>query len=1037
MEGTFVGRGHELEVLAAARVKATRGRRQLVVVSGTAGVGKTWLCEQASAAAVRDGFEVMWGRCWPHGGAPALWPWPAVLPALAGPAGSSLLAADSGSDGVGPERFARFAAVAELLTEVRADKPTMIVIDDVHYADESALLLTRFLAGALDRLPLVLVLCTRDTPVESGPAADALLGELRATATTIALRRFGIDDVEALLEAHGQPRPDRATARTLLRVTSGSPLYLARAVDLGWTGSRPATLEHAIAEAVARLEPDSRSILAFAALLDVDGTTGEIASLADRSPAEVLAALTAAADEGLLDLTPNGYQLHDLVRAVAIGQFDTVRLLDAHARAAAVLTGNPERIAHHALAAAVRSDADTVIAINACRVAAESLRRGYAYERAADLLSRAAALALQRKDLPGRAELLVEHADAVLACGRLSDARTEFEEASEAAESTGDPVLTARAVLGLGGVWVHEYRNAAVRGHVLARQRRALASLPDHERSLRCRLTVRLAAEAVYEGAPVQQVLDALDRTRATGDPHAVADALSLAHHALLSPEHAAMRLPLAEEQIAAASAAGDGILALFGLLWRTTDLYMLGDPEAERSLTELRQRSATLGVASTGYIVACMDVMRQIRAGRLAQAEEEAGVCLRLGLAVGDADAIGYHAAQLLNIRWFQGRAGELADLVTDTLSSATLAVGEYGFRASAVMVLARDGRFAEARAALTPLLDLGLANVPRSSTWLPAMVALVEAAALLNDVAMATELAALLRPFADLPVTVSLAVACLGSVSGALGLASLVAGDPVAAVEHLTKAVHANMRLENRPATALSRARLAEALVARARPGDLAWARDLLAHAADEAAALDMPSRVRQWTARAEALAPSSTPVVLRRSGSKWTVHSGTVHMALPDLVGIDYLARLLAQPGEDLAAVELVSSAVLTGKHELLDETAIGAYRRHVRDLDQAIDASEANDDLAKAERLRSERDAVAAELARAMGLGSRVRGFASSPERARTAVRKAIKRAVDAISEHDPVLGGELRAAVTTGGVCRYTPSSREWRVERVP
>lgn len=1032
----FVGRGHELEVLAAARARATRGRRQLVVVTGAAGVGKTWFCEQASADAQRDGFEVMWGRCWPHGGAPALWPWPAVLPALAGPAGSSLLAADSGRDGVDPERFARFAAVAELLAEARADEPTMIVIDDVHYADESALLLTRFLAGALDRLPLVMVLTTRNTPVESSPAADALLGELRASATTIALRLFDIDDVEALLEAHGQPRPDRTTARTLLRVTGGSPLYLARAVELGWTGSGPATLEHAITEAVTRLAPRHRVVLAFAALLGVDGTNGEIASLASRSPVEVLEALTAASDKGLLDLTPNGFRFHDLVRDVALGQFDTVQLLDAHSRAAAILTGNPERIAHHALAAAVRSDADTEIAISACRAAAESLRRGYAYERAADLLGRAAVLAQQRQDLPGRAELLVEHADAVLACGRLSHARAEFEVATEAAEQTGDPVLTARAVLGLGGVWVHEYRNAAVRGHVLARQRAALAALPEHERALRCRLAVRLAAEAVYEGAPVPEVLEALDRTRATGDAHAVADALSLTHHALLSPEHAEMRLPLAEEQIAAASTAGDGILALFGLLWRTTDLYLLGDPAAERSLTELRQRSATLGVASTGYIVTCIEVMRLIRSGRFTAAEEAAGHCLRLGLAVGDADAVGYHAAQLLNIRWFQGRDAELADLVTNTLTSATLAVGEYGFRASAVMVLARDGRVAEARAALAPLLDMGLANLPKSSTWLPAMAVLVEAAALLNDPAMAAEVAGILRPFAHLPVTVSLAVCCLGSVSGALGAASLIAGDPVAAVEHLTSAVQANLRLDNRPATALSRARLADALVARAKPGDLARARALLAQAVDEAAAMDLPERVREWTAKADALAPSTTPAVLRcGGGSRWTVCSGTARIDLPDLIGLDYLARLLEKPGQDVSAVELVGAAVLAGRHELLDDAAVDSYRRHVRDLDQAIDDAEANSDPVKARRLQAERDAVAAELAGALGLGSRVRGFASSPERARTAVRKAIKRALDAISDHDPVLGGELRAAITTGGVCRYAPSSREWRVER--
>jgi tetratricopeptide (TPR) repeat protein len=1029
----FVGRAPELKVLGQARTAATAGRRQLVVVTGAAGVGKTWFAEQASAAAEHDGFEVFWGRCWPHGGAPALWPWPAVLPELAGPAAAQLLAADSGHDHVDPERFARFAAIANMLVESRANTPTMIVIDDVHYADESALFLTRFLATALDRLPLVMVLTRRNTPSESSAAAESLLGELQSAATTVPLRPFDVKDVAALLDAHGQGDTD---ARTLLRVTGGSPLYLSRAVDLGWTGSGPATLEHAIAEAVTRLEPEHRRILAFTALLGVDGTVSEVANIAGCTPAEVLDAHAAAHTSGLVDVTPNGCTCHDLVREAALDQFDTTQLLDAHARAATILSGNPERIAHHALVAAMRSDKDTEIAIRACRAAAESLLRGYAYERAAELLGRAVNLAQNRQDLPGRAELLVENADVILACGRLNDARDAFEDASEAAEQAGDPALVARAVLGLGGVWVHQARNAAARAHIHARQRAALAALASSEHSLRCRLRVRLAAEAVYEGAGVENVLDALNQTRALDDPHALADALSLTHHALLSPEHAAMRLPLAEEQITMASAAGDGILALFGLLWRTTDLYLLGDPNAERSLTELRQRSATLGTASTSYIVTCMDVMRLIRAGKLDEAEAAAGPCLQEGLEVGDVDATGYYAAQLLNIRWLQGRDAELADLVVQTVSSATLAVGEYGFRSSAIMVLARDGRITEAQALLVPMRATGLANVPRSSTWLAAMLGLIEAAVILNDAALATEVAGLLQPFADLPATISLAVCCLGSVSSALGQAAMLAGDAVSAVAHLEKAVQINLRIDHRPAAAMSRTLLARAYVARGRPGDLARARALLTNAIGEAHAMGMDVRVAEWTAHLDSLTPSTTPAVLAwHNGPGWTVQTGNTAYALPDLVGLDYLAQLLEHPGQDLAAVDLVGSAVLAGRQDLLDDTAIDAYRRRVRDLDRAINDAETHDDQLKAQRLRSERDAVAEELMRAMGLGGRIRGFASSPERARTAVRKAIKRALDVISDHDPVLGGELRTAITTGTSCRYLPGVRQWTVQR--
>lgn len=68
------------------------------------------------------------------------------------------------------------------------------------------------------------------------------------------------------------------------------------------------------------------------------------------------------------------------------------------------------------------------------------------------------------------------------------------------------------------------------------------------------------------------------------------------------------------------------------------------------------------------------------------------------------------------------------------------------------------------------------------------------------------------------------------------------------------------------------------------------------------------------------------------------------------------------------------------------------------------------------------------------ARGGRLGGRARAFAAPPERARTAVRKAIKRAVDTITDHDPALGAELRTAVETGAHCRYTPAgSRRWTI----
>lgn len=162
------------------------------------------------------------------------------------------------------------------------------------------------------------------------------------------------------------------------------------------------------------------------------------------------------------------------------------------------------------------------------------------------------------------------------------------------------------------------------------------------------------------------------------------------------------MRRSLADKLIITGSEAGDGVLALFGLLWRTVDLYLAGDPGAELSLTELRQRTDTLDVGTARFAVACIDVMRLIRAGRLAEAEAAADECRQLGLRVGDPDGTGNYAVHLLAIRWFQGRHAELAELAIATATSGTLATNKNGMRASIASALACGGRFDEARGAL-----------------------------------------------------------------------------------------------------------------------------------------------------------------------------------------------------------------------------------------------------------------------------------------------------------------------------------------------
>ncbi|HWM18068.1 MAG TPA: hypothetical protein VNO51_00150, partial [Ilumatobacteraceae bacterium] len=553
---------------------------------------------------------------------------------------------------------------------------------------------------------------------------------------------------------------------------------------------------------------------------------------------------------------------------------------------------------------------------------------------------------------------------------------------------------------------------------------------------LRARLEVRLAAEAVYDGAPVAPVLDALSVARDLGDPHVLVEALSLTHHALLSPEHLDLRLPLADELIDVASTIGDGVRVLFGLMWKAVDLYLLGDVRAERVLSELRHRADAVGCRSISYIVAAIDVMRLIRSGALAEAETAAGVCLQLGLEVGDADAEGYFAAHLLTIRWLQDRDGELLAAVREVADSPSLVAPEFSFRATAATMMARAGLRDDAAAALRALAVDGLDALPRSSTWLVGIASIGEAARVLGDADVASQVYALLLPFSSRPVMPSLAVSCFGSVEWPLGLAASTVGDTGRAVEHLQRAVEANRLLGNRPLTLVVQADLAETRASRGEPGDRATARDELRCAAEEAIALGMTAKASTWNERATALddvGDDQASGVLRRDGKRWVVAAGEREVVAPDLVGFAYLGTLLAHPGEEIPAIELCGGAAVddTG-HSMIDREALDSYRDRVREIDVALVAAEEDSDLGRVDQLRDEREALRSELSSVLAVNGRPRRFVDSTERARTAVRKAIARAIDTIDASDDDLGAELRQTISTGRSCVYVPDPRRPR-----
>jgi DNA-binding CsgD family transcriptional regulator len=461
------------------------------------------------------------------------------------------------------------------------------------------------------------------------------------------------------------------------------------------------------------------------------------------------------------------------------------------------------------------------------------------------------------------AATLLARAQATLATGRLAGARQQFLNAADAAERAGDSIALAEAAIGAGGLWLYELRIADERAAYLALVRDALEHLTGVDRDdLQLRLRARLAAEAIYDGSSTLEALRAIvDDARDTGDPLALGECLSLLHHAVLTPRYARERLPIADELVTVATRMGDRTLSIMGLLWRTVDLFLLGHVEAERSLADLRLRAEQFDMLLARDVVAAIDTMLLVRAGRFGDAEASAAECHRLGIEVGDADADPWYLAQVFAIRWMQGRGGEFLPVVEQLTRDTTLVHANAGYLWTVEAVLAAEaGADEQARSALDRVLAHDLESLPETSVWLPALFGVAEAAAILGDTSAAHEAARRLEEYASLPIMGSLAIVCFGSAARALGLARRTLGDVDGAIDALERAVLQNRRLAHLPMIAITRADLAETLHQRGTDDDRARADELLSRAIADGEALELTARVARWRARRDALARSS---------------------------------------------------------------------------------------------------------------------------------------------------------------------------------
>ena len=201
-----------------------------------------------------------------------------------------------------------------------------------------------------------------------------------------------------------------------------------------------------------------------------------------------------------------------------------------------------------------------------------------------------------------------------------------------------------------------------------------------------------------------------------------------------------------------------------------------------------------------------------------------------------------------------------------------------------------------------------------------------------------------------------------------------------------------------------------------------------------------------------------PPAQTGIFARNGDYWTVRYGGATFSLKDVKGLGYVQRLLQHPGEEFHALDLLSgpgavantestnpdnASLPVGVNiggpgdagEMLDAQAKQDYRRRLHELREELEDLRERGDHERAAKVESEIDFLAREIARAVGLGGRDRRAGSAAERARLNVTRAIKAAVQRLSEHHISLGEVLGRSVRTGLFCCYLADPRvpiNWR-----
>jgi eukaryotic-like serine/threonine-protein kinase len=895
---TLVGRDREFGLLRDAVERAISGKGQVILLGGEPGVGKTRLAEGLSGYSRERDAWTLWGRCYEGEGAPAYWPWVQIIRACSDSLAADVLRRDLGrgasaiaqlvgdirdklpglppAQSLSPEqaRFELFDSVTRFLRSVSLRMPLVLVLDDLHWADQSSLDLLSFASREIESSRIAVIGTYRDTELDLVPRLARTIADLSRSLACEHLILSGLAkaDVSHLVErVLNEIPPDEIVAEIYER-TEGNPFFVTEVARIlsadGSSRGRegvgsvlttiPPGVKSALEQRFRKLSDECHIALSMASVVGREFSLGELGVMSEKSRQQLVAALDEATRSRLIERMAGSvgrYRFsHALVRETLYDALPSAERAQLHRRVGEFLERAHETepgphltiLAHHFFEALPASDA--VRAIDYSMRAGDRAISQFAYAEAVDQYRRAlGALELDLAlDSELRCDVLLKLGDAHSQAGQYQAAQDAFGRAASISREMGLSERLARAAVGAAGLGVIEHGE---RDHRQLLEY-AVAALPKETSLLRSQVLARLSI--VLQGPDVIErrrayAEEAESIARELDEAPALLYALLARHRSLWTPGLRAERLHVAR-QLPELMDHVDGSTAVPAIPYRMYDALEAGDMSAaDRLLDMFTTRVRELRQPQRLWIDTQFRAMRAMMDGRFDQAEELIVQARTMGATAAPTLAVADHFMFAALLGRERGRFGEMAhtaqqidswyprDLFWQSLLTA--------------MESETHGAVQPVRQ-LDDLIDNVEDESPFDGSAIVAAVLLASTPGVDRNPERAARLYRILLPYVALNAVMpnSRHFYCFGSVAHTLGVLARCTGRFDDASRHFDSALTMHRLMGAAPYLARTCFEFARTLTERGEPTDLARARELAGAAHRSAKGLGMTSLMRQ---------------------------------------------------------------------------------------------------------------------------------------------------------------------------------------------